>query len=163
VSFHHNLPLKVYGVDPRDNKEKLLDEAITGLSYELGSDGWFVYGGGRNYKVFGSRFYDEKEYPTFLPSNEEEEENNLKPNNYENIKIGELDSITSNVVDGVEAAVREVMKDELRPIRHELKVGFEELQENERVNKDLLEELNESGQRNHDVLFEEFQLSRIRT
>jgi hypothetical protein len=44
-----------------------------------------------------------------------------------------------------------------------LKVGFEELQENERVNKDLLEELNESGQRNHDVLLEEFQLLRTQT
>ncbi len=87
----------------------------------------------------------------------------MKSNNCENIKIGELDSVANNVANGVKTAVREVMKDELRFRWQKLKVGFEELQENERVNKDLLEELNESGQRNHDVLFEEFQLSRIRT
>jgi hypothetical protein len=172
VSFHHNLPLKVYGVDPRVDKdklldkEKLLDEAITGLSYELGSNGWFVYGGGRDYSSEEACFYDEKEYPTFLTSNEEEK-SHLKPNNCENIKIGELDSITNNVVYGVKAAVREVMKDEFvknfDSTRQELLERLEGLQENTEIIQNMLEDVSKSSQNNHEFVEEKLDLLYVQT
>jgi hypothetical protein len=70
-----------------------------------------MYGGGEDYddNTPDALVYAFNENPE-----EEKKDEDLKPNDYDNIKIGELDSNANNVVNCVKAAVREVMKDKLR-------------------------------------------------
>jgi hypothetical protein len=125
-----------------------------------------MYGGGEDYDNVDNT-PDALVYAFNENPEEEKRDDKDKSNDCVNIKIGELDSVTNNVVNGVKAAVREVMKDEFvknfDSTRQELLEILEGLQENTEIIQNVLEDGSKSSQKNHEFVEEKLDLLYVQT